>query len=109
MQIAELVNWALKNRRGGFFKDWPEDDVRQEILNAVAEKRIIVDVNEKDEILGMTIYELRLHISQMLTIKKGSAAKMAQVFRKSFSTVQAMRDGKLITYPLSRAIQLLNK
>lgn len=102
----DILKFILSNKRGKVFRDMTTEQIEQVIREGFKTKSIIVDT-EKDGktiigvALGVPVPEYSLmHVSHVLTIKKGSLGRIFNKFITLFPSweIQAYRHDNLIRY-----------
>lgn len=107
LQIKDIYDFVLKNRRGRAFLSYSEKQIRYVLAKAFEDGSIIVDTDETGKhIFGIGLgvpssdYKL-MHVSQILTIRpKYGMRRIMDHFVKLFPDweIQAERKGNLIRY-----------
>lgn len=102
MSSQELAMWVVFNRgTKNAFKDMAFEQIHAEIVEALENKCLIVDVDENNYVTGIVILEPRLHIKELLATKTSSFGKLMDLTRKLFPHLkifQAWRRNKLTIY-----------
>lgn len=103
--IYEVVDWIIYNRSGDAFKDYPINKIVNEINQAIKQNVFRIEVNHKEEIIGVVCGEVFekakcILIHDVLTTQPEALKKLWQRYLKTFPdyTLVAGRKGKMKTF-----------
>ena len=105
VSIEDIIQFVLKYRRGKAFKDYTEEQIRNDIVRSVDTMSIIVDTYEQNNILGVaTGYALWskrvIHVKNILTISNSSLRRIFKRFMEIYPgwKLQGERNSKIKHY-----------
>lgn len=102
--IYEVINWIMKHRTGDAFKDYSHNKIANEIINSIKHECFRIEVNYKEEIIGVVCGEKfkEAHcilIHDVLTIHPDALKKFWSIYLNKYPdwSLVAGHKGKMKT------------
>lgn len=112
LKFIHTVDWHQK-----CFSNWTDSQIGRAIVDGIEDNAFVLDLNPNNTINGLVLgwpshKDKLLHITAILIKEKRSETlkRFIEQYNKVFPgyTIEALRKGKLRTYPTARLLSKLN-